>query len=392
MASGLPVAGADALSSTLGLSATLYATLVFALPTVFAAGVEAPLLAWSDRHRAGRARLIALGLVGQAVAVALIASAPSPWLLAVGVALYAPCSGLSCALAEVVVVERSVAGPERALARWTMAGAFGDLATPATLLACAVMGASFRDAAVVVAVLVLLGALVVLRVHLVDSEERPEGDAASVDDEGDDVPLREAARRALKNGRLVGWLFATALVSTLLDETLAVFVVLHAGSASGDGLGEALLVACALGEIVGAALLARVVSRFAPTRVLAIAAAATAVAIVGIALVLDGRLALSLASVVGFAATPLYPLAKAQAFRALPGEGGMVAAIERLFSPLDVVLPLALAALADGVSPAATLVVIALAPCALVVATLVASRRGRESVDDGDGPITRSGP
>lgn len=313
--------------------------------------------------------------------MALIACAHSAWLLALGVALYAPFSGLSCALAEVVVVERSELGPERALARWTMAGALGDLATPIVLLACAAAGVSFVHAAVVVAGLVLIGALLVLRVELAAGEEAHGAGAASLDDEGDDVPLREAARRALTNGRLVGWLLATALVSTLLDETLAAFIVLHASATDDDGLGEALLVACALGEIVGALILARAVARFAPTRVLAIAAAATCAAIVGIAFVVDGRAALALACVVGFAATPVYPLAKAQAFRALPGEGGMVAAVERLFAPLDVVLPLALAALADAVNPAAALVAIAIAPCALVVSVVVSvvvvSARGR---------------
>lgn len=374
LASGVPVAGADALTSALSLSTTLYVGAVFGLPTLFAALVEAPLLAWSDRHRAARARFIVIGLVGQAVAIAIVACAPSVWLLAFGVALYAPCSGLSCALAEVVVVEGSADDPERALARWTFAGALGDLTTPLVLLACALLDMPFSVASSAIAGVVLVGALLVSRVAL----DAHAGSADEGHDDDDDVALWVAFRRAFAHGPLVAWLFATALVSTLLDETLAAFTVLHASDPERSGSGEILLVAFALGELAASSSLARLVDRFAPRRVLVVAALVTSGALLALLFVDDVGRAMALACVVGVAATPLYPLAKAQAFRSLPGEGGLVAAVERLFAPLDVVLPLALALLADRHGPDAAIGAIALAPLVVVVAVWLAPPRVSE--------------
>lgn len=297
----------------------------------------------------------------------LEATASSPFVLGLGIAIYFPCSGLACGLAEAVVVDDDREHPERALARWTLSGALGDIATPTLLFALAAFGLGFEVAALGSAVLVLVGAAIALGV---DPTRASHADVDDDEDDGEQVPLLDALRSAIKTKGLVAWLFATALCS-LLDETLAAFTILFAEHRfTDDGVGELLLIAFAVGEVFAALVLARVVARMDPLRLLALSGALSALSLIALVIASEPALAAVAALVVGVSAAPLYPLAKAQAYRTLPGESGLVVAVERLFAPLDIVLPLALAALADLQSPTWAIGAIALVPLALVALAL----------------------
>ena len=59
-------------------------------------------------------------------------------------------------------------------------------------------------------------------------------------------------------------------------------------------------------------------------------------------------LAAALLFLTGATAAPLYPISKAQAYRALPGDSAAVGAAGALFSPIELVLPFALGWLAEA--------------------------------------------
>jgi hypothetical protein len=72
----------------------------------------------------------------------------------------------------------------------------------------------------------------------------------------------------------------------------------------------------------------------------------------------------------------MYPIAKAQAYRALPGHSGTVNAVDSLFGPASIALPFALGLLADHAGLTPTLLALAVQPVALAaIATYICRAR-----------------
>ena len=69
---------------------------------------------------------------------------------------------------------------------------------------------------------------------------------------------------------------------------------------------------------------------------------------------------------VGLTTAPLYPLAKAQAYRSLPDQAGMVNAVGHVFQPLDIVVPLILGVIADRFGLVPALLLLAAQPAGLL--------------------------
>ena len=78
---------------------------------------------------------------------------------------------------------------------------------------------------------------------------------------------------------------------------------------------------------------------------------------------------------VGASSAPLYPIAQAQAYRALPGRSGAVNAAASLFAPMSIALPYALGVLADEVALIAALAVLTAQPIGLFIIALVSQRQ-----------------
>jgi fucose permease len=70
-----------------------------------------------------------------------------------------------------------------------------------------------------------------------------------------------------------------------------------------------------------------------------------------------------------------YPIAKAQAYRALPGRSGAVNAVLTLFGVIELPLPILIGVVADGFGLGVALAALAIQPLGLLV--LIASRRAR---------------
>ena len=118
-------------------------------------------------------------------------------------------------------------------------------------------------------------------------------------------------------------------------------------------------------------------ARVRPLRWLLAASLACAVFYVGWLLAADPWTSAAWFALVGAAAAPMYPIASAQAYAALPGRTGTVNAAAHLFTPLTLAIPWALGVIADEVGLAWALAALLVQPLGLIVVVGVASRTDR---------------
>lgn len=405
-----------------GLAHGSYALLVFALPLLGAALLEALVALVSDRQP--RARVVGAGLVVTSLALALCAHADQGVVLALGLALAGAASGAACSAAQGELVASDPAGGARAMMRWVLFGGVGDVLTPLLVALILRAGGSYRAAFLGVAGHALLHGVLLLangrgrsagagarlagdagasptgldavlppaaaagsspslpveRGPDARASWEPEPDPTALDPEEDSAPLLEALREQARNSGLWLWLLGAALC-TFLDEIVVAFAALHAERDL--GVSAAVAVACvtgaSAGEVVGAWLSERVLRTVSPDPVLAVSAAAALASLVAVVFA-PTALTLALALIaLGVSVAPQYALLKARAYAAAPGRPGVVNALAQVFVIVDVAGPLALGVLADRLGVAVALACLGVQPLAVLALAVWAGRRGRRA-------------
>ncbi len=333
---------------------------LFVAPLLLGAAIEAKLLLWAQRGRARRwiASMHAL------VAVLALAAAwvPHAWMLAAALGLGGTAGGVAAALGQGALVDAAPGERERTMTRWTLAGAIGDLLAPVVVALCALGGGSWRVALSAIATFMLLATVPLARAS-VPAQVRPH------DDDDDDVPAD--LRAALRHPGLMGWL-AAAAACTLLDEILVAFAALHLRldrGASESAIGVALSL-WAAGCAVGLVATERMLARLHPRRVLGVGAALCTLAALTWWALPSWAGATAGLVLVGLGSAPLYPIAKARAYAAVPGRAALVGAAAQVFVIVDVLAPWALGLLADTLGLRAALAGLALGPASLLLAAL----------------------
>ncbi|HVI01355.1 MAG TPA: MFS transporter [Enhygromyxa sp.] len=356
LGAGLPPVSAADIRDELALAYGGAALVLLVAPMLLSLVIEGPLLLLSDRWR--RDRMAALGMLAMGLCMLLAACAASAWTLALAIGGWATASGIACGLSQGALMDAYPEERERWMTRWTLMGALGDTLSPALVLGSVALGFGWRGALVVAAVLHLLQAIVLAR-----AVRSVEGAGTSVesDDEEDDAPLLDRLRAGLRDRTLLAWLGGCALCC-LLDELFVAFGAMFMRDAFGADVATqtAAFTICAIASAVGLALSDRLLRRVDPIRLLRLSSLACAIAFVlwlSASTVAGSVVALAL---VGAFAAPLYPICAARAYAARPGEAGLVAAVDQLFSPLAIVAPIAVGLLADrfGVLPALTVLLL----------------------------------
>jgi predicted MFS family arabinose efflux permease len=257
------------------------------------------------------------------------------------------------------------------MTRWTIAAALGDLASPGLIALAAWTGFGWRGAFIAAALMTLATAAVVTRRMPADDSPAEEHARTSV---------RAALRRALGNKRLLLWC-AGVTVCDLLDEILVVVAMLFLTEVRGASVATAALALAALpaSGALGLFVTQRALSRVAPLGWLAANCVICAAAIVGFVTSAHLGAAVALLGVIGFTAAPMWPLATAQAYRALPEDSTAVAAVANLYAPLGVALPAGVAAAADLGGLALALLMLGAQPAVLLALSYGArTRRAKE--------------
>jgi predicted MFS family arabinose efflux permease len=178
---------------------------------------------------------------------------------------------------------------------------------------------------------------------------------------------------ALRRGKLIAWLFGMTLCD-LLDEIFVVLGTLHLRGDLGvsSAWTGAIMMAYPVGGAIGLVICERLARRLRAPRLLAVFAAGCGFAFVLWLTATTAAMSAALMLLVGATAAPLYPLASAQAYAALPGRSGAVLAAGHLFTPLSLALPFALGLVADRCGVVAALVLLVAQPIGLGLLALLA--------------------
>lgn len=346
------------------LSYGAVAGLLLALPAMVGAILEPPLFILADRYP--RKPFIVGGLVAMAAGLVLAGAAWMPWVFAAAMACWYLGSGCAVGLSQASLMDAQPEVRERTMARWGFMSGVGDLAAPLLVAATAWLGLGWRVTFVACGLLVLVYGLVLARREFPVTARRRRI-------EGTPGALR-AISAALRNRRLLLWLSACWLCG-LLDEVFIVFAALRLGELGVDPSARALILGCfSLGLLPGLVVAERLLERLAPLRLLGASAAGCGCCYGLWMTTTDPVLSGALLLLVGFFCAPLYPIAKARAYRALPDGSGMVNAVGNLFTPASVALPLLLGLVAERWGLAAALWLLMAQPLGL---WLMATRRAR---------------
>jgi MFS transporter, FSR family, fosmidomycin resistance protein len=301
-----------------------------------------------------RRRVLVLGGgVCFAAALALAAVAPSAWVLLLAFALLYPASGAFVSLSQASLMDLQPQRRQHNMARWTLAGAIGAVAGPLLLAAFAWAGLGWRGLFAGFALLAL--ALVLLAARAPDT--RGDGERPHV----------RAALSALARREVFRWLFLLELSDLMLDvflAFLALYFVDEVGTSVATG-GLAVAVWTGAG-LLGSAAAIPFLRRVDGLRYLRRSALVTGLLFVGFLLVPDTAVKLALVAVIAVVNAGWYPVLQARLYGALGDASGLVLTVSALF-PLNAVLPLGIAALAEQFGLGVALWPLLAAPVALLV-------------------------
>jgi MFS transporter, FSR family, fosmidomycin resistance protein len=278
----------------------------------------------------------ALVLVGGglfAAALALAAGAPSFVVLLIAFSVLYPASGAFVSLSQASLMDLQPERRELNMTRWTFAGGVGAVAGPLLLAGFAWAGLGWRELFAGFALLALALVLLASRIPADDGDvERPR--------------VREALR-ALVSRDVLRWLFLLELSDLLLDVFLgflALYFVDEVGTSTATG-GIAVAVWTGAG-LAGAAAMIPLLRRVDGLRYLRLSATASVLLFVAFLLVPHAGAKLALVAGIAVVNAGWYPVLKARLYGALGGRSGLVLTVGALF-PLNTVLPLGIAALAE---------------------------------------------
>lgn len=325
--------------------------LLLSVPSVVSLAVEPVLGVVAVTWR--RRLLVLAGGGAFAAALALAAGAPSFWLLLVAFSVLYPSSGAFVSLSQASLMDLQPARREQNMARWTFAGAVGAVTGPVLLAASAWAGLGWRELFLGFAAVAVALVMLVRRAPDTDSDgERPRIGAA----------LRVLVRR-----EVFRWLFLLELSDLLLDVLLG-FLALYFVDEVVTSLGTAgLAVAVWTGAgLLGSAAMIPLLRRLDGLRYLRASAVVTALLFVAFLLVPGPPAKLALVAAIAVVNAGWYPVLQARLYDALGDASGLALTVGALF-PLNAVLPLGIAALAERFGLDVALWPLLAAPLALLL-------------------------
>jgi len=288
-----------------------------------------------------------------ALALGLIAGAPTFWVLLVALSLLYPASGAFVSLSQAALMDLEPDRREHNMARWTFVGGIGVVLGPLALAGFVLAGLGWRELFAGFAVAALVLVLLVRR-----SPDSTDGAAR---------PRLLETLGAIRRREVFRWLFLLEL-SDLLGDVLLGFLALYfvdaVGSSRATG-GLAVAVWSAAG-LAGAGAMIPLLRRVDGLRYLRSSAVVSAVLFVGFLLAPGIEAKLALVGAIAAVNAGWYSVLKARLYGALDGKSGLVLTAGALF-PLNAVLPLGIALLAERWGLEAALWPLLAAPLALIL-------------------------
>jgi MFS transporter, FSR family, fosmidomycin resistance protein len=360
--------------------------LLAAVPLLLGSVIELPIGVLSGTGRRRRRVILAGGVVFVA-AVLGVALAHSFLLLLAALVVFFPASGAFVSLTQSALLDADPPRRAQLMARWTLAGAAGDVAGPLLVAAVLAAGGGWRLSFALVGAAGAVSWLAVAavgRAAVQSRENDPPNPAEGTAESGgaqDAWPgLRAALRISLQAGAF-RWMTLLEVADLLLDVfsaflALYLVAVVHVSPAV-----AALGVAVRLGAgLAGDALLIGVLERFSALAVLRVSVVATGLLFPAFLLVPGLALKLVALAAVSIATAPWYPVLKAELFTSLPGRSGLAVSLSSASGLVGGLGPLAVGLLAQHFGLTWAMACLAFVPVALLAAP---ARRRPE--DDGGG-------
>jgi FSR family fosmidomycin resistance protein-like MFS transporter len=313
-----------------------------------------------------RARvLVVLGGLVFAGGLGLLAVSPSfAVLLAAFVVLY-PASGAFVSLSQASLMDLEPQRREHNMARWTLAGAAGAVAGPFLLAAFIWTGLGWRALFAAFAVLALGLVLLVRRAPARAVEE--------------DRPRVRDALQALMRWEVFRWVFLLEVSDLLLDGFLGFLALYFVDVADTSDATGGIAVGVWTGAfLVGSALAIPFLRRVDGLRYLRMSSVVSGALFVAFLTVPGASAKLVLVAALGVVNAGWYPVLKARLYDALHGASGLVLTVGALF-PLNAVLPLAIAGLAERYGLEVALWPLLAAPLALLILVPRRPKTARDS-------------
>ncbi len=300
-----------------------------------------------------RRALVLGGGVCFALALAIAAGAPSFWVLLAAFSLLYPASGAFVSLSQAALMDMEPDRREHNMARWTFAGGIGVVIGPLLLAAFAWAGLGWRELYAGFALFALALALLLRSSpEPADDHERPR--------------LRDALR-AIRRREVFRWLFLLEL-SDLLGDILLGFLALYFVDAAGSSrtTGGLAVAVWSAGGLLGAGAMIPLLRRVDGLSYLRASAVASTVLFAAFLLAPGIGAKLALVGAIAVVNAGWYSVLKARLYGALHGKSGLVLTAGALF-PLNAVLPLGVALLAERWGLEAALWLLLAAPLALLL-------------------------
>lgn len=291
-------------------------------------------------------RIIMIALLGLILAFVLAANSLTYFSLAFAFLVMGASGGPALGIAQAYLIDGKLDDSLHTMTRWTLMGSLGDLAGPSLIVAAFAWGFGWRDLFWGSALLwaVAFVALIMQRI--------PSGDAkhiAVVEQETFRwAAVLENIKVALHTPILLRWLLLVLLPS-FLDEMFLTFAALFMQDRLGmmpSTIGVALGIHVT-GALVGLFWLGRFGRNYSSQRLLGWMATMVLIGLTGFVLSPTPTLAIITLWLVGLGLSGWYPIAAAEAYRALPGRSGTVRALHSLTIPLEILAPLLIGLVAE---------------------------------------------
>ena len=369
LTAGFPVVSLPLLRDGLHLSYQQVGVLLSAGP-LSSALLEPVILLMSDRW--SKPWLLRGALLCMAGGWALAAAAPGFWWLLLAVALEAPATGAALGLGQAALIERFSEGAARAMTRWTITGALGDLASPLAVTALLVLGLGWRQVYWAAAGIWFVMLLIVWFQPFLRQQAIPSIALQKTSDEENGAEpsagLLAGLRAALSDPILLRWAVAEKLCA-MVDEIFLGFAALYLRDtrhASASAISLALAIGL-MGGLVGLLALDRLLKQHAGGRLLPWLALLALAGVVGFLAAPALWLAAAALFLFNLSAAGFYPITKAAAYSRWPGRAGTVQAVIALGEPFEIVLPAVVGFLAGQFGVQAAVGFLGLAPLGIVL-------------------------
>lgn len=308
-----------------------------------------------------RRALVVGGIAATAIGLLLMGLGHSYALVLLAFVILYIASGAYVNLAQATLIDRDVARSEQTMARWTLVGSIGVTVAPLIVTVLFYFGYGWRGLYLGLAVMAGVYTLLLLR---------PRFDAHSGAAE-ENVSPRKLLRdliSGLRTPELLRWILLTELADLMLDKLLEV-----TGLYFSDVVGVELAAASGavalftIGGLVGNTVLLTALEKYDGLKVLRVTAFAVLVAYAMLLTVPVVWLKFALIAVISFSTAGWFPILRAQCYRVLPEQSGLVVAVTSLGSVFSFFVPYLIGRVADAFGLQWAMWLLILGPLALLI-------------------------